>query len=426
MDEIIVIGHRRPDVDSVAAAAGYAALLAAQGRPARAARCGPLDAQSELALARFGVAAPDLVLDVAPTFGRIARRVEPLAPAAPLSAAIAAIAAGGRAVPVVGAEGRPVALLDADACVRRIGRGARQDEPCVVAPGGPPPAAFLESERVSDRRAFIARAEPDDYLVVDAGGRYAGVATRAAVLAPPRPRLALVDHNEIEQAVPGADEAEIVEVLDHHRLGAAPTREPIPFAIEVVGSTATLVEERWTRAARPLPPGLAGLLLAGVLSDTLAFRSPTTTARDEAAARRLAAAAGVPDLAAFGEELLAAAAGLGRRPADEIVGEDFKEYRSAAGPVLIAQAEVKNFAEVAARRDDLAVALERLRDWRGARLALLLLTDAVRGRSRAIAAGEPGLLARLPYPRAPDGTLDAGLVVSRKKEVVPAVLAALE
>ncbi len=440
--DLLVIGHRRPDLDSIAAALGYAELLRAQGSAAGAGRCGGLDEQSEFALARFGLDAPALVLDVAPTFGQVARPVTPLAPAAPLAAAIAQIAAGGRAVPVVDADGRPRALLDANACVRLIGRAgaavgqplseaairagaARAAAPCLD-PDATAPPVFAAAERVSDHRAAIARAEADDFLVVDADGRYLGVASRAAVLAPPRRRLVLVDHNELQQAVAGADEAEIVEVIDHHRLGTWQTRQPIPFTVDPVGSTATLVEERFGRAGVPLPAPIAGLLLAGILSDTLSFRSPTSTPRDEAAARRLADRAGIADLRAFGDEVVAAGAGLGTRPADDIVAEDYKEYEVRAGRLVIAQAEVKTMAEAAARAPDLLPALERLRDKRSAALAIVMLTDVVRGRSRLLAAGEPRLIARLTYPRLPDGTMEAGHIVSRKKELVPAVLAALE
>jgi manganese-dependent inorganic pyrophosphatase len=339
-----------------------------------------------------------------------------------------------RLLAAAGREGGPSAELrtgppGSEAAIRAA--AARAARPCLepATPEGQAAASlqtFLASERVSDRRAAVARAEADDFLVVDGVGRYVGVASRAAVLAPPRRVLVLVDHNEIGQAVPGAEEAEIVEVIDHHRLGTWETRQPIAFHVDVVGSTCTLVDERWRAAVGPPPLPIAGLLLAGILSDTLAFRSPTCTARDTQAAARLAPAAGVPDIAAFGEEVLAAGAGLGSRPPDEIVGEDYKEYAVAAGRLLIAQAEVRSLAEVAARRDDLEAALDRLRDKRGAGLAILMLTDVVRGQSRLLATGDARLVSRLPYPAQKDGTLDAGRVVSRKKELVPAVLAALE
>jgi manganese-dependent inorganic pyrophosphatase len=444
-DPILVIGHRRPDLDSVASALAYAALLREMGRPATAARAGPLDGQSEWALRRFGVSAPALVQDVAPTFASIAEPIATLPEDATLAAVIERIGTTGRAVPIVDGRGRPCALVDAVVAVRMLGlAGARVGAPgseAAIRAGAARSAApvlaggevaherlrlFGAGERLSDRAREILRVGPDDLLVVDADGAYRGLARRVAVSAPPRARLVLVDHNEVGQAVPGADQAELVEVIDHHRLGAPPTATPISFTIDVVGCTATLVEERWRARAIPVPGPLAGVLLCAVISDTLAFKSPTTVERDRASARRLAQHAGVEDVGRLGEELLASGAGLTGRTGDEIAAEDFKEYDPPAGHILVSQAEVQTLNEVAPRLGDLSAALERLREKRAAVLAALLITDVVRGTSRLLACGEPRLVARIPYPHAADGTFDAGNVVSRKKQLVPALLAALE
>jgi len=445
MGVITVVGHRRPDLDSIAAALGVAALLEAEGTSARAVRPGPLDGQSEWALERFGVAAPELVLDVAPSFGAVAESIPTATPATSLAETVERLGLGARVVPVVGADGRPLAVIDPRAAIRMLGlAGAKVGRPGseeairegalraargVLEGGelaGVPLRLFGASERISDHRASIAREEADDFAVVGEGGRLLGIARRASILAPPRARLFLVDHNELAQAVPGAEEAEIVEVLDHHRLGNPPTAQPIPFVVDAVGSTATLVAERWAARDRHLPPPLAGVLLSALLSDTLAFRSPTTTARDRAIAARLAERAGVADLAAFGDALVAAGAGLGKLTSDEVVGEDWKEFETRAGRLVVSQAEVRSMNELAGRTGELGDALERLRERRGAAMAALLLTDPVRGKSRLIARGEARLLSRLPYPHAEDGTYDAGDVVSRKKQLVPALLAALE
>jgi manganese-dependent inorganic pyrophosphatase len=396
-------------------------LLDRTGRAAAARRAGAIDAQTAWALDRVGLAAPEPLADAAPTFGAVARHEPAAPPSIALAEAIERLGAGARAVPVTNEAGLPLAIVDARACVLALGAPEPERQAALLQR----PLLFRADERVADRRAAIARVDPDDYLIVDAEGRYLGVASRAAVLAPPRLRLVLVDHNELGQAVPGADQAEIVEVLDHHRLGNPATIFPIPFAVDVVGSTATLVEERWRGAGLEVPGPLAGLLLAAQLSDTLALRSPTTTARDRDAAARLAPRAGVADLEAFGREVVTAGAGLGNRAGREIVEEDYKEYDTAAGRVVAAQAEVQRLQEIAPRLADLGEALERLRSARSAALAVLLLTDPVRGESRLLAAGEPRLVARLPYSPLPDGTLDAGPIVSRKTQLVPALLSAL-
>src|SRR5262249_11243574 len=162
----------------------------------------------------------------------------------------------------------------------------------------------------------------------------AGAPPRAA-----RARLVLVDHNELSQAVAGAEEAEIVAVLDHHRLGNAATTAPIPFIVEPVGCTCTLVTERCRARSLQPPTAIAGMLLSGVLSDTLVLRSPTTTDRDHAAVAWLATALGL-DAAAYGTEMLRAAPGLAARPLDEIVDGDRKRYEVGGRAISIGQVEV--------------------------------------------------------------------------------------
>jgi manganese-dependent inorganic pyrophosphatase len=224
-----------------------------------------------------------------------------------------------------------------------------------------------------------------------------------------------------------------VEIIDHHRLSSLPTDTPIPIDIQPVGSTSTLVAERTRADGVALPPGVAGVLLCGILSDTLVFRSPTTTARDRAVARWLGEAAGLytenisPDeaIAALGEALLGAGAELGGRSADDIVRADLKLYEVGRLRVGVAQTEVTGFAALDARHTDLGIALERLRETDHLALALLVVTDVLRGDSRILAAGEPRLIAALPYRHRDDNTLDAPGVVSRKKQILPALLAAL-
>ena len=147
--------------------------------------------------------------------------------------------------------------------------------------------SFQAGSRIRDALNRILREEGDDFLVVDDTGLYVGVCRQRDVLNPPRLRLILVDHNEPRQALGALDEAELVEILDHHRLGNPSTHTPIKFTVDIVGSTSTLVSERIEDAGLSAPPPLAGLLLAGLLSDTLILTSPTTTQRDHHAAERL-------------------------------------------------------------------------------------------------------------------------------------------
>jgi manganese-dependent inorganic pyrophosphatase len=190
---------------------------------------------------------------------------------------------------------------------RAAGEVAALQQPCRELAEAVP--LLGSGDRISDFEGVLLRSDADDFPVVDGAGLYVGMATRASILDPPRARLYLVDHNELSQAVFGAEEAEIVGVLDHHRLGNPPTAAPIRFVVEPVGSTCTLIAEQCRAGSLAVPPALAGMMLSGILSDTVLFRSPTTTPRDRSAAGWLSRAVDL-DVAAFGEELLRMAPGL--------------------------------------------------------------------------------------------------------------------
>src|SRR5678816_2369978 len=164
----------------------------------------------------------------------------------------------------------------------------------------------------------------DSYWVVDENGHYLGITHQRDLLNPPRIKIILVDHNEPSQAIPALEEAELLEILDHHRLGNPHTHTPIRFTVDIVGSTSTLVTEQTAEAGLSMPPNLAGALLAGLLADTLILTSPTTTPRDKAAAERLgrwAFVGGSPlkgeTVESYGKAVLSAGAGLTNRTPEE-------------------------------------------------------------------------------------------------------------
>jgi len=241
----------------------------------------------------------------------------------------------------------------------------------------------------------------------------------------PQRKVVLVDHNEVAQSVPGLEKADLVEVLDHHRLGNAPTTLPIRFYVDPVGSTSTLVTERAIANHLTFPAPIAGLLLSGILSDTLVFKSPTNTPRDRTAAAALATMAGLTGVDAietYGAALLAAGAGLSGKSTDEIVNSDLKEYEGNGRTAGVVQVEVAGFDELPRRLADIQVALaHKLADQHYA-LAVLMVTDIIGNNSRLVVAGAPSMLAAFPYNRLPDGTLDAPGMVSRKKQLLPVVL----
>jgi manganese-dependent inorganic pyrophosphatase len=204
--------------------------------------------------------------------------------------------------------------------------------------------------------------------------------------------------------------------------------------VDVVGSTSTLVTEQTAEAGLSMPPALAGTLLAGLLSDTLVLTSPTTTPRDKDAAERLARWAfvgGSPlkgeTLESYGRAVLNAGAGLSNRKPEEIVSTDIKPFDSNGFKFAVAQVEVTDILQITDHLAPLTRALDNLRDKRGLDFAMLLITDVVRGTSRLlVSSNAPPVLDDLPYPPLPDGTRDAQGVVSRKKQLLPAVLGLLE
>ncbi|TLM98901.1 hypothetical protein FDZ73_22720, partial [bacterium] len=246
-------------------------------------------------------------------------------------------------------------------------------------------------------------------------------------------RIILVDHNEIQQSIPSLQEAELLEILDHHRLGNPSTHTPIKMTVDIVGSTSTLVSEMTEESGLSAPPYLAGMMLAGLLSDTLNLNSPNTTERDRLASERLERWAFVPGSplanetrASFGKKVLQASAGITTRTPKEIVTGDLKLYTAGRIKFAIAQAEVSSLNELDDRIVELNRALEELREVRGADFAMLMVTDVVRGASRLLFANPPPLLNDLPYPSLADGTRMAEGVVSRKKQLLPVVLGLLE
>jgi len=280
----------------------------------------------------------------------------------------------------------------------------------------------------------ILRDEHDDYWVVDENGLYLGVARQRDVLNPPRLKIILVDHNEPRQALAALEEAELLEILDHHRLGNSSTHQPIRFTVDIVGSTSTLVSELTAEAGLSVPPALAGALLAGLLADTLILTSPTTTPRDKDAAQRLsrwAFVGGSPltgeTIETYGKAVLNAGAGLSNRVPKDVVSNDIKPYEAGGFKFAVAQAEVTDLMQLSEYLDPLLKALNDLRDKRGLDFAMLMITDVVRGTSRLIVSSSaPPILDDLPYPPLPDGTRDAVGVVSRKKQLLPVVLGLLE
>jgi len=440
-----VIGHVNPDTDSIASAMGYAWLLRARdGVDTIAARAGALNPQSAWVLKKLNLEAPVLLTDASPRFESVMQRLDSLRPEAQLGLAWTLASRTGGVAPVVDEDGKPYGIINGfslfryfteilgpqpgDTTVRQM-----MSAPCKDAADTNVPK-FPSNGHIRDFLNRILRDEDDEYWVIDEHGLYSGIARQRDLLSPPRLKIILVDHNEPSQAIAALEEAELLEILDHHRLGNPYTHTPIRFTVDIVGSTSTLVCEQTAEAGLSMPPALAGVLLAGLLADTLILTSPTTTPRDQQAAERLsrwAFVGGSPlkgeTIESYGKAVLAAGAGLSNRKPEEIVSNDIKLYEAGGFKVAIAQVEVTDLVQLSEYLAPLTKALDELKDRRGLNFAILLITDIVRGSSRLITSSNaPPVLDDLPYPPLPDGTRDAPGVVSRKKQLLPVVLGLLE
>jgi len=440
-----VIGHVNPDTDSIASAMGYAWLLRERdGVDTVAARAGALNPQSAWVLKELNLEPPILLTDASPRFESVMQRLDSLRPDAQLGLAWTLARRTGGVAPVVEEDGKPYGIIHGYSLFKYFAEilGPRPGDttvremmsaPCKDAADTNVPK-FPASGHIRDFLNRILRDEDDDYWIVDENGLYVGIARQRDILNPPRLKIILVDHNEPRQSIAALEEAELLEILDHHRLGNPYTHQPIRFTVDVVGSTSTLVCEQTAEAGLSIPPALAGTLLAGLLSDTLILSSPTTTPRDKEAAKRLARWAFVASsplkgetIESYGKAILSAGAGLSNRKPDEIVGNDIKLYEAGGFKFAIAQAEVTDLVQLSEHLEPLTQALNDLRDKRGLDFAMLLITDVVRGSSQLIISSNASpVLNDLPYPPLPDGTRDAPGVVSRKKQLLPVVLGLLE
>jgi len=445
-DRIYIIGHVNPDTDSIAAAMGYAWLLKERDAfDTVAARAGAINPQTTWILKRLGLDPPILLTDASPRFEAVCQRLDTVAPDGLLREAWAIANRTGGVAPVVSDDGMPVGLITGFSLFQFLSRlvGPYPDrkemqipellnQNCLEACDKKVPC-FQSSLRIRDVIHRILREEYNEFLVVDEKGHYLGITRQRDVLNPPRIKVILVDHNEPGQALGSLEEAELIEILDHHRLGNQSTHIPIRFTVDIVGSTSTLVSERIEEAGLSSPPAIAAMLLAGLLSDTLILTSPTTTPRDRIAGERLIRWAFKPpsplageSIESYGKAIIQAGAGLESREAMDIVTSDLKLYQAGGFNFAIAQAEVTNQAQLTDNYERVTNALNKLREQRGLDFAMLMVTDVVRNSSRLVLVNTPPVLDDLPYPLLQDGSLQADDVVSRKKQLLPVVLGLLE
>jgi manganese-dependent inorganic pyrophosphatase len=258
-------------------------------------------------------------------------------------------------------------------------------------------------------------------MVIDADGKLAGILTRTSLARAGKREVVLVDHNESAQSAEGIEDAAVVEVVDHHRIGDIETAGPVSFVALPVGSTCTIVATRYFETGVEPPAPMAALMLGALLSDTVLLKSPTTTGVDREVAERLADIVGVRPLE-FGMELVRARTAGEPFSAEKVVAADLKEFRVGDGVVGVAQYETPDMESVLAHREELLAAMHALRERRGYDLVLLMVTDIVREGTELLASGRTQIAERAFGTSFAAGSIWLPGVLSRKKQVAARLL----
>ena len=250
-----------------------------------------------------------------------------------------------------------------------------------------------------------------DYFQVEAPELIASVEEKQAVM--------LVDHNEPAQSVDGLDKAELLEIVDHHRLGGLNTANPIFVHIEPVGCTATIITKMFDCQKVELPKKIAGLLLSAIVSDTVLFKSPTCTEQDKAAAEKLAVIAGV-NLKEYGMAMLKAGADLGDLTPAQIAKTDSKPFSFGKYKAIVAQISVMDTADILAKKAEVVAAMQELCQNEGYDMSLLMVTDIMEESTELVFVGEPKQLIADAFGKDASGdSIYLPGVMSRKKQIVP-------
>jgi len=441
---VYIIGHKNPDVDSIASAVAYQAFKEKTDQGLfMAAAAGELGEDLVWLLDYLGLEHPLVVHDVS-------TRVEDLldeelpphtSPETTLQELGSFMSSRKiKTLPVVDEEKGFLGLLTigdiAMLWLQSLGSGVDIDRSPEIVKGLLARQAgqimktrdlvlFEPDEKVDEARRNMLASRFRNYPVVDDNNRFMGMISRYNLLQMRRKQVILVDHNEKKQAVEGIEEAEILEIIDHHRVGDLQTLWPIFFHNEPVGSTSTLVAELFLRGAIPLEGGLAALLLSGIMSDTMIFASPTTTEKDRLMARELERISGFEAMT-WGKQLYSQIHQVDRLSDDELVNEDLKEHASGDTIFAVSQVETVELKALAQRRSSLIATMEELCARRGYALMCLMATSIFEAGTEIIVAGEKkGLVEDAFQHELVNGGIFLKGVLSRKKQVVPVIYQAL-
>lgn len=462
---IIVVGHRNPDNDSICAAVGYAYLKnelerrraraaaqaagedPVQAQPQRVyipARLGPLPPESAWILEENGIPAPEII-------GHVHARVADVMTPDPISIEHdATLMEAGRmlrqcnvrSLVVENDDGTYRGLITTRMIAERYisatdlldegGANSMAVAADLIESLGQKVADITETDvLVLDKEGLLADAVEDlmasalrEAVVLDDAGFCIGIVTRSDVATRPKRKVVLVDHNETRQAAHGIEEADVVEIVDHHRIADVMTANPIPFINLPVGSTATIATMEFRKHGIEVPASIAAVLLSAIMTDTVILKSPTTTDEDREQVDFLSGILGV-DATAFGLSVFKCRGGEGDVAVDKLVGADAKEFQLGDATVLIAQHETVDIESVLSRETEIRDHMRALKDAHGYEFVLFMVTDILAEGSQFFCEGNRRVVNRVfgINCTGEGGTWMPG-VLSRKKQVAPRILGA--
>lgn len=451
---VLIVGHKNPDNDSIAAAVGYAYLKnelmkrtlemdpEAEVFEYLPARLGPLPQESEAILNEYSVEAPVLI-------NHVHARIQDVMTPNPIGLTDDAtlLDAGRllrrhnkRAVVVTDKDGKYLGLVSLRMIANRYVSAMDCCDGCdsardrenaandLVSSLGQPVTELIETDVVflneddllKDSATSILLSELREGIVLDDEGHCIGIVTRTDVAKRPKRKVILVDHNERSQAANGIDEAEVVEIIDHHRIGDVSTSNPIRFLNMPVGSSATIVALEFVENGVEIPKGIAAVLLSAIMTDTVILKSPTATSVDEEVAEQLAAIVGSP-VKDFGMKVLSYRGGDADLPIEKLVTADSKEFVVGDDTILIAQHETVTLDVVMQREDEIRKFLADLREKNDYAYVLLLVTDIFEEGSMFIVEGLHGHIDRVFGIDSSKSVWVPG-ILSRKKQVAAPLL----
>ena len=292
---------------------------------------------------------------------------------------------------------------------------------------------FNSDDYIDEIREVMASKRHRDFPILDKDGRYLGMISRRNLLGAKGKQVILVDHNEKNQAVAGIENAEILEIIDHHRLGTIQTMSPVFFRNQPLGCTATIIYQMYQEAGIKVEPKIAGLLCSAIVSDTLLFRSPTCTPVDEMAARALADIAGI-DIEKYAMEMFSAGSNLKDKSDEEIFYQDFKRFTSGKVTIGVGQITSLNGGELDKLKGRMEAFMEKALENNGLNMIFFMLTNILTETTELICEGQGALqLAGKAFHQDIELLEEEGLkepvlrlpgVVSRKKQLIPELMLA--